>query len=87
MLFSVTGVSVLFSVTGVSVLFSVTELGFSFRLQVLASASGAFGMTPSQICLWDMRQLTCKKVLSHHEHDIVKLSYSRDDRFLVSVGK
>ena len=26
------------------------------------------------------------QVLTHHEHEIVCLAYSRDDRFLVSVG-
>ena len=58
----------------------------NYIFQVLASASGTFGTSPSQICLWDMKEMTCKKVLSQHEYDIVKLSYSRDDRFLLSVG-
>ena len=56
-------------------------------LQVLASASGSFGLSGSQICIWDLQQLVCKKVLSHHEFDIVCLAYSRDDKFLVSVGE
>ena len=56
-------------------------------LQVLASASGSFGISPSQICIWDLQQQVCRKVLSHHEHNIVCLDYARDDRFLISVGK
>lgn len=55
--------------------------------QTLASASGSFEMSGSQICIWDLQSLVCKKVLSHHEFDIVCLAYSRDDKFLVSVGK
>ncbi|XP_056017616.1 WD repeat-containing protein 90-like isoform X2 [Ostrea edulis] len=54
--------------------------------QVMASASGSFGISPSQICIWDLQQQVCRKVLSHHEHNIVCLDYSRDDRFLISVG-
>ena len=54
---------------------------------MLASASGSFGISPSQICIWDLQQQVCRKVLSHHEHNIVCLDYARDDRFLISVGK
>lgn len=54
--------------------------------QALASASGSFGISPSQICIWDLQQQVCKKVLSHHEHNVVCLDFSRDDRFLISVG-
>ena len=54
--------------------------------QVLASASGAFNLSVSQICVWDLEAMTCKKVLTHHQHDVVGLAYSRDDRFLISVG-
>ena len=58
-----------------------------YVFQVLASASGSFGLSGSQICIWDLQQLVCKKVLSHHEFDVVCLAYSRDDKFLVSVGE
>ncbi|XP_064636675.1 WD repeat-containing protein 90-like [Lineus longissimus] len=54
--------------------------------QLLASASGAQGLTNSQICVWDLENMVCKKVLSHHEYDVVCLDYARDDRFLVSAG-
>ncbi|XP_077979468.1 WD repeat-containing protein 90-like [Glandiceps talaboti] len=54
--------------------------------QVVASASGGHGLTASQICLWDVQAGICKKVLSYHEYDVVCLAFSRDDRFLVSVG-
>ncbi|XP_041363253.1 WD repeat-containing protein 90-like isoform X2 [Gigantopelta aegis] len=54
--------------------------------QMLASSSGSFGLSESQICIWDLKLFICKKVISHHEHDIVCLAYSRDDRFLISVG-
>ncbi|XP_071815143.1 WD repeat-containing protein 90-like isoform X2 [Apostichopus japonicus] len=54
--------------------------------QLLASASGSRGLTGSQICLWDVSSGISTKVLSYHEHQIVCLAYSRDDRFLISVG-
>ena len=41
----------------------------------------------SQICIWDLQEHTCKKVLGYHEFDVVCLAFSRDDRFLISVGK
>jgi len=44
-------------------------------------------MSGSQICIWDLQSQVCRKVLSHHEYDIVCLAFSRDDKFLVSVGK
>ncbi|XP_072042911.1 WD repeat-containing protein 90-like [Amphiura filiformis] len=64
----------------------ISTLALQHDAQVLASASGSHGLTSSQICLWDIQGGMCKKVLSYHEHDVVCLTYSRDDRFLVSVG-
>ncbi|XP_022092508.1 WD repeat-containing protein 90-like isoform X1 [Acanthaster planci] len=64
----------------------ISTLTLQHDCQVLASASGANGLAASQICLWDVQGALCKKVLSYHEHDVICLAYSRDDRFLVSVG-
>ena len=55
--------------------------------QVMASASSKCGLIRSQICLWDLSDMVCKHTLTHHEHNIVALSYSRDDRFLISLGQ
>lgn len=60
---------------------------FPSLFQVLASASGPSGLSNSQICLWDLKAMTRTKTLSYHEHDVVCLAYSRDDRFLVSMGE
>lgn len=65
----------------------ISVLAFQNDAQILASASGASGLTSSQICFWDLQGAQCRKTLSYHEHGIVGLAYSRDDRFLVSVGK
>ena len=54
--------------------------------KVLASASGPCGANVGQICVWDLQQMTCKEVLQHHKFDVVRLAYSRDDRFLISMG-
>ncbi|XP_065826313.1 WD repeat-containing protein 90-like isoform X2 [Oscarella lobularis] len=54
--------------------------------QVLASASGASRRSPSQINIWDVATLTCKKVLSYHKAQIVSLEFSRDDQYMLSTG-
>lgn len=64
----------------------ISTIALQNDCQVLASASGSFGISPSQICIWDLQQHHCKKVMNHHEFDIQCLAYSRDDRFLISVG-
>ncbi|XP_052262541.1 WD repeat-containing protein 90-like isoform X2 [Dreissena polymorpha] len=64
----------------------ISSVALQNDCQVLASASGSFDMSGSQICIWDLPSLVCKKVLTHHEYDIVCLAYSRDDKFLISVG-
>ncbi|WAQ96619.1 WDR90-like protein [Mya arenaria] len=64
----------------------ISTLALQHDCQVLASASGSFELSGSQICIWDLQAMVCKKVLSHHEYDVVCLAYSRDDKFLVSVG-
>jgi len=64
------------------------QIVFLLKLfQILASASSCCGPVKSEIRLWDLTERVCKRTLSYHEHDIVALSYSRDDRFLISMGK
>ncbi|KAJ8318923.1 hypothetical protein KUTeg_004014 [Tegillarca granosa] len=64
----------------------ISTLALQNDCQMLASASGSWGLSSSQICIWDLNDQICKKVLNHHEFDIVCLAFSRDDRFLVSVA-
>ncbi|KAK2180206.1 hypothetical protein NP493_453g01010 [Ridgeia piscesae] len=64
----------------------VSTLALQHDSTMLASASGSFGISSSQICLWCLEDMYCAKVLVHHEFDVVCMAYSRDDRFLVSVG-
>ncbi|KAL8597433.1 hypothetical protein ACOMHN_050931 [Nucella lapillus] len=55
--------------------------------QVLASASGSFGeSSPCQVCVWDLASHTCRKTFTYHHHQVVCMAYSRDDRFLLTVG-
>ncbi|KAK7112108.1 WD repeat-containing protein 90-like isoform X2 [Littorina saxatilis] len=55
--------------------------------QMLASASGCFeDSSQCQVCVWDLSTHTCTKVLTHHKHQVVCMAYSRDDRFLITVG-
>ncbi|CAK8679863.1 unnamed protein product [Clavelina lepadiformis] len=64
----------------------VASLAMQHDGQILASASGSNGLMRSRICLWDTSTLSCRATLKHHEYDIVALAYSRDDRFLISMG-
>uniref|UniRef100_F7AB73 WD repeat-containing protein 90 n=1 Tax=Ciona intestinalis TaxID=7719 RepID=F7AB73_CIOIN len=54
--------------------------------EILASASGSNGLVQSIICLWDINTGVCRAKLKHHEYSVVSMAYSRDDRFLVTVG-
>lgn len=64
----------------------ISTMALQHDSQVLACASCENGMIPSEIGLWDVDSGQCRAVLKHHEHDVVAMEYSRDDRFLVSIG-
>ncbi|KAF6029854.1 WDR90 [Bugula neritina] len=66
----------------------VSTLALQSDCQEMVSASGssADSSTGSQICFWDLSSMTCRKVITEHEGSIVSMAYSRDDRFLVTVG-
>ena len=53
---------------------------------MLATASAVCGSVSSQIIVWDLKQMICHKTLTYHDYDIICLAYSRDDRFLLSLG-
>ncbi|RUS75529.1 hypothetical protein EGW08_016719, partial [Elysia chlorotica] len=55
--------------------------------QVLVSASPAFQQdSPCHLCVWDTQTHVCRRVLSKHQYSVQCLAFSRDDRFLVSIG-
>ncbi|KAL7979088.1 hypothetical protein Chor_015112 [Crotalus horridus] len=55
--------------------------------KVLASASGQDGGDlRCQICIWNVQNRTCEKVLFHHDNQVQAMAYSQDDRFLVTLG-
>lgn len=54
---------------------------------MLASVSGTFEQSACQLCVWDLPQLVCKRSLTPKHCEVVSLAYSRDDRFLLSVGQ
>ncbi|XP_025111591.1 WD repeat-containing protein 90-like isoform X3 [Pomacea canaliculata] len=65
----------------------VSTLAVQNDCRVIASASGSFGQFSScQVCVWDVADAVCKKVLNPHHHQVVCMAYSRDDRFLLTVG-
>ncbi|XP_048238655.1 WD repeat-containing protein 90-like isoform X1 [Haliotis rufescens] len=64
----------------------ISTIALQNDCQMLVSASGSCGLSNSQLCFWDVQQQVCRKVINHHEQDVVCLAYSRDDRFLISVG-
>ncbi|XP_065066075.1 WD repeat-containing protein 90-like [Rhopilema esculentum] len=55
--------------------------------QVIASASAAGPSSKkSQICVWEVSTGLCRKSINHHKNAVVAMQYSRDDRFLLTIG-
>ncbi|XP_029954629.1 WD repeat-containing protein 90 [Salarias fasciatus] len=54
--------------------------------QSLASAAGGSNGNKSLICIWDVQNGTSRKTISYHRGAVQCLAFSRDDRFLLSVG-
>ncbi|CAN9508568.1 unnamed protein product [Ophioblennius macclurei] len=54
--------------------------------QTLASAAGGSNGNKSVICIWDIQNGTSGKTISYHRGAVQCLAFSRDDRFLVSIG-
>ncbi|KAL8175023.1 UNVERIFIED_CONTAM: hypothetical protein K2H54_009384 [Gekko kuhli] len=65
----------------------ISTLAVSHDAQVVASASGCgLGDSRCQIRVWDVPSRACRKVLFHHETQVQAMAYSRDDRFLITLG-
>ncbi|XP_070810969.1 WD repeat-containing protein 90 [Pituophis catenifer annectens] len=65
----------------------ISTLALSHNAQVLASASAqGGGDLRCQICIWNVQNRTCEKILFHHENQVQAMAYSQDDRFLVTLG-
>uniref|UniRef100_A0A670YA84 WD repeat-containing protein 90 n=1 Tax=Pseudonaja textilis TaxID=8673 RepID=A0A670YA84_PSETE len=65
----------------------ISTLALSHNAQVLASASAQGGGDQRcQMCVWNVQNGTCEKILFHHENQVQAMAYSQDDRFLVTLG-
>ncbi|KFV43748.1 WD repeat-containing protein 90, partial [Tyto alba] len=65
----------------------ISTLAVSHDAQVLASASGKRnGDSHCQICIWNVQDGVCSASLLHHETQVQAMAFSRDDRFLVTLG-
>ncbi|XP_070586998.1 WD repeat-containing protein 90-like isoform X5 [Erythrolamprus reginae] len=65
----------------------ISTLALNHNAQVLASASAqGGGDLRCQICIWNIQNGTCEKILFHHENQVQAMAYSQDDRFLVTLG-
>uniref|UniRef100_A0A672TSY4 WD repeat domain 90 n=1 Tax=Strigops habroptila TaxID=2489341 RepID=A0A672TSY4_STRHB len=65
----------------------ISTLAVSHDAQVLASASGKRnGDSHCQICIWNVQDGLCTASLFHHETQVQAMAFSRDDRFLVTLG-
>ncbi|XP_074014459.1 WD repeat-containing protein 90 [Numenius arquata] len=65
----------------------ISTLAVSHDAQVLASASGKrSGDSHCQIRIWKVQDGLCAANLFHHETQIQAMAFSRDDRFLVTLG-
>ncbi|XP_064528587.1 WD repeat-containing protein 90 isoform X6 [Pseudopipra pipra] len=65
----------------------ISTLALSHNAQVLASASGKKdGGSHCQICIWSIPDGACTAELFHHETQVQAMAFSRDDKFLVTIG-
>ncbi|XP_071975857.1 WD repeat-containing protein 90 isoform X2 [Engystomops pustulosus] len=65
----------------------ISTLALSHDALVLVSASGSGnGSSLCQIRVWDTRDGSCTKVLQSHRSEVQSISFSRDDRLLLTVG-
>uniref|UniRef100_A0A663LQT0 WD repeat-containing protein 90 n=1 Tax=Athene cunicularia TaxID=194338 RepID=A0A663LQT0_ATHCN len=65
----------------------ISTLAVSHDAQVLASASGKrTGDSHCQICIWNVQDGVCTASLFHHETQVQAMAFSRDDRFLITLG-
>ncbi|XP_051635803.1 WD repeat-containing protein 90 isoform X7 [Manacus candei] len=65
----------------------ISTLALSHNAQVLASASGKKdGDSHCQICIWSIPDGACTAELFHHETQVQAMAFSRDDKFLVTIG-
>ncbi|XP_053722443.1 WD repeat-containing protein 90 isoform X2 [Synchiropus splendidus] len=61
-------------------------LAITSDAQMLVSAACAGHQKLSNICIWDVPTGLCSKSISHHGGAVQSLTFSRDDRFLLSIG-
>uniref|UniRef100_S4RMJ0 WD repeat domain 90 n=1 Tax=Petromyzon marinus TaxID=7757 RepID=S4RMJ0_PETMA len=71
----------------------ISTLAISHDAQVSKSPLPASVQTPTlvsascgQMCMWDVASGVCRSGPSHHRGDVQALAFSRDDRFLLSLG-
>lgn len=56
-------------------------------VQTVASAAGGSSGDRSLICIWDVQGELCRSSISYHRGSVQSLAFSRDDRFLLSIGQ
>ncbi|XP_061564581.1 WD repeat-containing protein 90 isoform X1 [Cololabis saira] len=54
--------------------------------KTMVSAAGGGNGSRSLICIWNILNGTCCRTIFHHKGAVQSLAFSRDDRFLLSVG-
>ncbi|XP_028331789.1 WD repeat-containing protein 90 isoform X1 [Gouania willdenowi] len=64
----------------------ISCLALTNDAKTMASAAGSANDTTNIICLWDIPTGTCCYTIPYHKGAVQSLSFSRDDRFLLSVG-
>ncbi|XP_063791127.1 WD repeat-containing protein 90 isoform X3 [Pseudophryne corroboree] len=65
----------------------LSSLALTHDAMILASSSGSGdGFSICQIRIWDTQEGICKKILQYHQTEVQAMSFSRDDRLLVTVG-
>uniref|UniRef100_H2UQ97 WD repeat domain 90 n=1 Tax=Takifugu rubripes TaxID=31033 RepID=H2UQ97_TAKRU len=64
----------------------ISCLAITHNTETMASASGGSHGARSLICIWNVQNGTCRTTLFHHSGEVQCLTFSSDDRFLLSAG-
>ncbi|KAL2078258.1 hypothetical protein ACEWY4_025943 [Coilia grayii] len=64
----------------------ISTLAISHDAQLVASASGSSTSSKSLICIWNVADGSRRNSMSFHKGAVQSMTFSRDDRYFLSVG-
>ncbi|XP_068102464.1 WD repeat-containing protein 90 [Hyperolius riggenbachi] len=64
----------------------ISTLALTHDARILASSSSADGTSMCHIRVWNTQDGSCNKILQFHGSEVQAMSFSRDDRLLITAG-